>query len=414
MTTTPTITPTARAHRRGALPQVADRWNHALANNHLTDVEFAVGRDIECGAAKMIRAHRLTLSISSDAFNNMLTGNSAEPNGTPIQIPDITPEAFTNMLSYIYTGSVKDLNEDNVQPTLYCADKYELPWLADLCTEFVLDLLKPENCLMHLENALHWTKDCDVVIEKCWDIVDASSEAVLQSDYFSEMEWTTLDMLLQRNTLSAEENTVYLAAEKWARAACARKNLPADAAHRRRILGSALYRVRFPLMTDEQLATGPFKDKDKLLTKTELDTLYQIKHAASNNLQKFSKEPRKYVLCNIGTQYLYKLDEKIFVYGLFETGYWMPATTVGDSVVYARGKGRVAFSKPDKTVRAVDTLKHGLPVEAYIDGGYKEATYGALRAGLHIVNVAGRECRVEFWELKIAGQRLEEWKAMRM
>ncbi|XP_055353463.1 BTB/POZ domain-containing protein 6-like [Paramacrobiotus metropolitanus] len=258
------------AERRGAICQMGHRWKNALANNELSDVEFAVGR--QYGQVKTFRAHRLTLSISSDVFHTMFNGSLAERAGKAIEIPDILPDAFSNLLSYIYTGSVENMKEENALPTLYCADKYDLPWLAELCTDFVVDELDADNCLLYLEHALRWTPDCDPVVEKCWDEVDASSHDVLQSQHFLTLERTTLELILQRSTLSAEENAIYVAVEQWATAACARKNLTPSPANRRRMLGSALYRVRFPLMNDEQLAKGPVQSA--LLNDSEVRSLY--------------------------------------------------------------------------------------------------------------------------------------------
>ncbi|XP_055348259.1 BTB/POZ domain-containing protein 1-like [Paramacrobiotus metropolitanus] len=141
-------------------------------------------------------------------------------------MPEILPEAFANMLSYIYTDSVENLKPENVIHTLYCADKYDLP-LADRCISFVLEQMKPESCLMFLENALPWTPDCDQIVEKCLDMVDEFTMAVFQSDHFTEIGLKTLEMVLRRDTLSTEENVIYIAVEKWAIAACARQHLSA-------------------------------------------------------------------------------------------------------------------------------------------------------------------------------------------
>ncbi|XP_055348226.1 BTB/POZ domain-containing protein 3-like [Paramacrobiotus metropolitanus] len=185
------------SERRGALPLTSRRWKNVLANSELTDVEFAVGR--QCGEVKLLRAHKLALSVGSDVFHAMFYGSLVELTDKPIDIPDIPPDAFTNMLSY---------------NTLYCAEKYDLPWLAKICTDFVLVQLKPDNCLTYLENAVRWVPDCSIAIERCLNLVDEFCAAVLQSDYWPKLERTTLETVLQRDTVSAEENVIYLAVEK--------------------------------------------------------------------------------------------------------------------------------------------------------------------------------------------------------
>ncbi|XP_055353468.1 BTB/POZ domain-containing protein 1-like [Paramacrobiotus metropolitanus] len=314
------------SERRGV--QIANRWKNALASRELTDVEFAVGR--QCGGAKTIRAHRLILSMSSDVFHTMFNGSLTERVGAAIDIPDIPPNAFDNMLCYIYTGSVDDLKPENVLQTLYCADKYDLPWLAELSTDFVLDQLKPDNCLMYLANALRWTPDCDPVLEKCWGVVDESTVAVLQSDYFVQLDRAQLELLLRRDALSAEEHAVYTAVEKWATAACDRKNLASTPSNRRRMLGTALFRVRFPLMTDAQLFCGPAKTG--LLNPKEVCQIGQHKHDPAAPLMEFSSRPRAHIVCRTSGGATFKKGEKIFFPA--SSGYWYPAIMTNDYKVF--------------------------------------------------------------------------------
>ncbi|XP_055347137.1 BTB/POZ domain-containing protein 3-like [Paramacrobiotus metropolitanus] len=138
------------AERRGTVQHIASRMKCVLANGELCDINFSVGRDH--GAEQIFRAHKFALSISSDVFYAMFHGSLAKSDVDVIQIPEILPEAFANMLCYIYTDSAENLKPENVLQTLYCADKYDLPWLADSCTSFVIEEIKPTNCLLLLEN----------------------------------------------------------------------------------------------------------------------------------------------------------------------------------------------------------------------------------------------------------------------
>ncbi|XP_055353469.1 BTB/POZ domain-containing protein 6-like [Paramacrobiotus metropolitanus] len=400
--------------RRGKVSQVVNRWKNALEKNDLCDVKFAVGR--LCGEVEIIYAHKLALSLSSDVFHNMLNGSVVKRAGTAIDIPDIPPDAFHNMLSYIYTGSVEDLQLENAVQTLFIADKYDLPWLAELCSDFILDDVGTRNCLLYLENALRWSPNCDRVVEACLDVIDESIEAVFQSSYFTKLERKTLERILQRSTLSAGENVVYVAVEKWAAAACARKKLPPSPSNRRRMLGGALFLVRFALLNEAQLANGPVQSG--LLKDKEVARLLLCKHKTGQGPLEFSTEPRKRVMCRITSKYVYKMTEKIFIQ--YDNGYWYPAAVTGDDKLnlyrenkLEREEERGGIHRRRKTVRAADILKRGLAVEAYIDGGYKKATYGALRAGRHTVDIADREYNVEFVQLKIARRHVEEWKAAR-
>ncbi|XP_055357412.1 BTB/POZ domain-containing protein 2-like [Paramacrobiotus metropolitanus] len=109
--------------------------------------------------------------------------------------------------SFLYTDAVDNLSADNVFETMVCADKYDVPQLH-----------------------------CGEVSGS----VDLNSAAILQSTEFTDTSQDTLQNILKRDTLSAEENEIYLAVERWAEAACARNALDASGANRRQKLDSGL------------------------------------------------------------------------------------------------------------------------------------------------------------------------------
>ena len=68
---------------------------HMLKNELETDVKFYVGPEREKFAC-----HKLILASRSSVFYNMLFGPLAE--GNEIELPDIKPEGFKNLLRYTY------------------------------------------------------------------------------------------------------------------------------------------------------------------------------------------------------------------------------------------------------------------------------------------------------------------------
>ncbi|XP_055350082.1 kelch-like protein 24 [Paramacrobiotus metropolitanus] len=95
---------------------------------------------------------RLIVSMRSDVFHAMLYENDDENDGDIVDLPGVLPEAFANTLNFIYTDAVEHLDLTNVIPTLYCAEKFELPWLAQLCAGFAIERLDADNCLTFLGN----------------------------------------------------------------------------------------------------------------------------------------------------------------------------------------------------------------------------------------------------------------------
>ncbi|XP_055355067.1 BTB/POZ domain-containing protein 6-like [Paramacrobiotus metropolitanus] len=202
---------TLSAERRGAFG-VLDRMKRMLASGQLSDIKFAVGRQF--GTEKVFPAHKNILCNSSDVFYSMICNSVAESCPLVIHFPDIPSDAFANLLSYVYTDSVEDINADTVFPTMHCADKFGLPLLVDTCCAYITEHLNADNCLTTLENANRCGSDHVAIVQKCLEIVDASSETILLSEQFSNMGHDCLMMILQRSSLTVNENIVYMAVHK--------------------------------------------------------------------------------------------------------------------------------------------------------------------------------------------------------
>ncbi|XP_055350033.1 BTB/POZ domain-containing protein 1-like [Paramacrobiotus metropolitanus] len=188
----------------------------------MSDVQFAVGWDY--GAVKIIPAH-----------------------------------------SYIYTDAVKNLTQENIFPTIVCANKYDLPLLVIICCDFIVKGLTSGNCLNILDNAVLHADVAPSVLEKCLSLIDGSVDTVWQSEQFCAIGHKALCMILQRDTLAASEDTICSSVgrkdvhARWAAKMCTRQNMDASSANRREVLGQALFLIRFSLLTDVQLLIGPLK-----------------------------------------------------------------------------------------------------------------------------------------------------------
>ncbi|XP_055338229.1 BTB/POZ domain-containing protein 3-like [Paramacrobiotus metropolitanus] len=274
---------------RGKISNITDGVQRILVCGEMSDVQFAVGRDY--GEVKNFPAHRVILSIRSDVFHTMFYGSEPENCTAPIEIPDVYPEGFDNMIHYVYTDNVKNLTHGNVFHTLGCADKYNLPLLAANCAEFILKDLIIDNCLVILESAVRYATAVPNILQACLFLIDASAKTIWESDQFCAIGEEALRIILQRDSLSASENTIYSSVDKWATSMCMEKNMDASSANRREILGETLFLIRFPLMTDKQLLDGPLKSG--LLLQSEGWEIYKYKHATMKPIVPFSTKPRQ-------------------------------------------------------------------------------------------------------------------------
>ncbi|XP_055350060.1 BTB/POZ domain-containing protein 3-like [Paramacrobiotus metropolitanus] len=277
------------AERRAAVEKLADCVKQFLLCDDMSDVQFAVGH--EHGAAKIFPAHRFIMGVRSAVFHRMFYGSLPQTCTAPIDIPDIYPEAFANMLRFMYTDTVAGFTPDNVFDTLICADKYELPLLVVMCTDFILDMLNTNNCLHILDRAVRYANAPPTILEKCLCLVDESALIVWQSDQFCAIGLEALRSILRRDTLTANEETICSSADKWAEINCTRHNIDASSINRREMLGQTLFLVRFPLLTDTQLLDGP--EKTGLLLQSEVLDIYRYKHATIKPQLPFPTDPRQ-------------------------------------------------------------------------------------------------------------------------
>ena len=154
---------------------------------------------------------------------------------------------------YLYCDEIS-LTADTVLPTLYAAKKYIMPHLARACVEYLETNVDTSNaCLLLNQSRLF---DEPELMQRCLDVIDSHADDVLQSDSFTDIDYQTLEQILGRDTLGADETTVYAATIRWAEAECTRQGRDTSQQQCREVLGEALYLLRFPTMSLDDFANG--------------------------------------------------------------------------------------------------------------------------------------------------------------
>lgn len=78
----------------------------------------------------------------------------------------------------------------------------------------------------------------------------------LKSEGFVDIDMSTLESVLARETLNCKEINLFEAALNWAQAECVRRDIDPTPQNKRAMLGNAIYLVRIPTMTLEEFANG--------------------------------------------------------------------------------------------------------------------------------------------------------------
>ena len=76
----------------------------------------------------------------------MFQCDMAEASSNSVEISDISPDVLRKVLSFVYSGTIVDLDSLSlIQEVIVAADKYEIIRLKSLCENLILKHLDEEN-----------------------------------------------------------------------------------------------------------------------------------------------------------------------------------------------------------------------------------------------------------------------------
>lgn len=128
-------------------PNITNHFDRLLKSGEFSDITFNVrGREF--------RAHKLILVSRSPTFAAILQHDLSTRLLDHLEIEDIQPEVFHQVLRFIYTDQVENMNGEGAKELLRASEKYSLPLLKFQCEKFLIANLSEENCLATLELAI--------------------------------------------------------------------------------------------------------------------------------------------------------------------------------------------------------------------------------------------------------------------
>ena len=167
-----------------------------------------------------------------------------------------------------------------------------MPHLARLCVEYLETNVDASNaCLLFSHSRLFEEPE---LMQRCLNVIDSQAHDALQSESFTSIDYQTLEQILGRDNLRADETIVFMAAARWAEAECTRQGRDTSPQQCREVLGDTLYLLRFPIMTQSDFADDACQSG--LLSKQEMLDIF-LYFAAKKNKPKLrfstnSRTPR--------------------------------------------------------------------------------------------------------------------------
>ncbi|KAL3090473.1 hypothetical protein niasHT_020733 [Heterodera trifolii] len=212
------------------------------------DAHFLVGKKQE-----LLSASRQYLAPASNVFKTMFDFDAKNGKDEDLVIiPDIDAPVFQLMLNFIYTRNLNGLDGRNIIQVLYAAHKYDLPELTTKACKKV-PISKLSNVFIAFEDTKllglkHFSR-------RCLAYIDQRADTLLKSEEFLQIDQQMLCGILERDQLKInDELTIWTAALRWADWQCAQKGIECSAKNRREMLGSALFKIRFPNIRNEDFA----------------------------------------------------------------------------------------------------------------------------------------------------------------
>jgi len=159
--------------------QVMIHFGNLLAEKNLADLE------INCDG-EVFNCHRNILSARSPVFFAMFQADMIENKSKKVHIRDIKKEVFSEVLKFIYTGSVssEDSLKEQAKDILAAANKYQLDLLKELCEAQLVSTLNASNCLdLLVLGDLHEAAKLKMA---ALDFVSINSASLIETDGYKD------------------------------------------------------------------------------------------------------------------------------------------------------------------------------------------------------------------------------------
>ncbi|CAB3388298.1 Hypothetical predicted protein [Cloeon dipterum] len=198
--------PVSEKGKRGSdlstMKTVAAMKLKALADGHLTDCVFLVGRNERL--AKEIRAFRLELIVSSEYFSGLLNSPLTLANPGPIRVKTIEPDVFKLVIEFIHLSGHLKSKVGSLEVCLQlarAADEYLLDDLSHLC----LEQLRNKFLLVdNVWNVLTEHRLIRGIAKACLELLEVHASECLREVSFFEASEEAVKLFLSLDKMEIE------------------------------------------------------------------------------------------------------------------------------------------------------------------------------------------------------------------
>lgn len=263
-------------------PDISSRTKNFYLNEKSVDVYFICDDSND----ERIPAHKVILSMASDAFDAMFHGELRERGD--VRIADASAEGFKEFLKFFYFDQIK-ITMEHIEEVVYLCTKYVFTTSIKICESFLLDSLNIENVCFSYGLAI--TYNLNALKQKCEEIIVQNTLNVLQSDGFLKCDRFVLAEILKFDTLSCIEIDLFKWCMVWVKAAGREEKVTRRLIDKE--LGESFHDIRFGSMIDEHL-TQLLSEYSNIFESDENQEIAQLIASKNFHSALFGWEPRPF------------------------------------------------------------------------------------------------------------------------
>ncbi|RWS12858.1 BTB/POZ domain-containing protein 2-like protein [Dinothrombium tinctorium] len=289
----------------GPLPSAPTPGLVLFNSEEQSDIVFNISSDPNGSEGWRFPAHSFIIENASSALKQIIEKKRQQISTTDAPRPEIfvrcKPEIFILMMSYAYKREISMNSVSKCLDLYSLSKKFEFHDLTLNTLTFLNTHVSEYNVLEIITHLRNECNDCELnnsmnndntlneLIAKCFHILDENAEFVLKSYEFVNIDQSTLIEVLSRGTLNvSSELSVFDAVEKWSDQQCLKRRLEVNPDNKRKLLGDALYCVKYLVMSWNEFLRGPYLSD--LLTNEEKNCLMLKKKGAEVDLPKYLDE----------------------------------------------------------------------------------------------------------------------------
>ncbi|XP_043479766.1 speckle-type POZ protein B-like [Leptopilina heterotoma] len=186
--------------KRRKFNDLMENMTSLLSNENFKDVRFKL-------EDKEFTAHKTILAIQSPVFAAMFNNKMSEELTSTVEIKDIKPEIFQQMLNFVYNVEVEDLDKVALE-LFYVAEKYELKDLKTNCIDNLQKNLSAKTVIKTLDMADLYSlsdlkSECLKLLSTKWDVISKRKE---WKNLVKNRSYLTVEVENMRQKLNKKEN----------------------------------------------------------------------------------------------------------------------------------------------------------------------------------------------------------------